>query len=39
MNDLQLGVVEGRFADIIWENQPISTTELVKQCAERLSWI
>ena len=38
MNDLQLGVVEGRFADIIWENQPISTTELVKQCAERLSW-
>ena len=38
MNDLQLGVVEGRFADIIWEHQPISTTELVRLCAEGLSW-
>ncbi len=29
MADLQMGPIESRFADIIWENEPISTTELV----------
>jgi len=27
MADLQMGVVESRFADIIWQNEPISSTE------------
>ena len=28
----KLGVVESRFADIVWSNVPLSTTELVKIC-------
>jgi 23S rRNA (adenine2503-C2)-methyltransferase len=30
MQDMKLGMVEGKFADIVWENAPISTKELVK---------
>ena len=38
MNDYRLGPIETRFAQIIWENEPISSGELVKRCAEALSW-
>ncbi|MDD6800814.1 MAG: BlaI/MecI/CopY family transcriptional regulator [Firmicutes bacterium] len=38
MSDYQMGVIESRFADIIWENEPISSTELSKRCEEKLSW-
>ena len=38
MFDYQLGAVESRFADIIWENQPVSSTELVKKSEEALKW-
>lgn len=38
MNDLKLGAVEARFADIIWEGEPVSSTELVKRAAQELSW-
>ncbi len=38
MEDIKLGAVEGRFADIIWENEPISSGELVKKCESMLSW-
>ncbi len=38
MNDVKLGVVEGRFADIVWENAPLSTKELVALCERELSW-
>ncbi len=38
MNDLQLGAVEARFADLIWERQPISSAELVVLCEETFSW-
>ena len=38
MEDYKLGVIESRFADIIWENEPITTKELVERCAEELSW-
>ena len=31
MNELKLGVADGRFADVVWENAPITTSELVKQ--------
>ncbi len=27
-----------RFADIIWQNEPISSTELVKRSEEALKW-
>ena len=38
MDDLRLGVVETRFAELIWENEPFSSGELVKLCAEELEW-
>ena len=38
MKDYQMGAIESRFADIIWENEPISSTELSKLSEELLSW-
>ena len=38
MNDYQMGAIESRFADIIWENEPISSTELSKRSEELLKW-
>ena len=38
MDDLRLGVVETRFAELIWENEPISSGDLVKLCARKLEW-
>lgn len=38
MDDTKLGVIESRFADLIWANEPLSSGELVKLCAEELSW-
>ena len=39
MSEYQMGAVESRFADIIWETEPISSTELVKRSEEMLRWI
>lgn len=33
-----LGVVEGRFADIIWSNEPVSSSEIVKLAEKELGW-
>lgn len=38
MSNYQMGVVESRFADMIWENEPISSTELAKRCQLQLQW-
>lgn len=38
MNEGRLGLVEARFADMIWENEPMSTQALVKLCQEHLQW-
>lgn len=38
MENRKLGSVELHFADLIWENAPISSGELVKLCAEQLEW-
>ena len=38
MDDLRLGVVETRFAELIWENEPVSSGDLVKLCARELEW-
>jgi len=38
MSELQMGVIESRFADIIWENEPVGSGELVKLCEEKLNW-
>lgn len=38
MADYKLGPVETRFADIIWNNAPLTTGQLVKLCADILEW-
>lgn len=38
MNEYRLGVIESRFADIIWEHAPLTSGQLVKLCQEELSW-
>ena len=38
MEDMKLGLVESRFADIVWANQPLSTKELVAICVAELNW-
>lgn len=29
---------EYRFCEILWENEPVTSSELVKLCGERLDW-
>ena len=38
MEDYKLGLVESKFADIIWENQPLTSGKLVELCQEKLNW-
>lgn len=38
MSELQMGAIESRFADIIWQNEPIATGELAKRSEELLKW-
>lgn len=38
MNDMKLGVIETRFAEIIWANQPLTTNQLIKLCTDELEW-
>ena len=38
MAELHLGAVEARFADLIWDNAPLSSAELVKLAAQALTW-
>ena len=38
MEDLRLGQVESRFADIIWQHEPLHSRELVELCGEMLNW-
>lgn len=36
--DWTLGKMETRFAELIWENAPIPSGELVKLCGQELEW-
>ncbi|MDO4581861.1 MAG: BlaI/MecI/CopY family transcriptional regulator [Bacillota bacterium] len=38
MSDMKLGVIESRFADIIWSHEPLSTAELIAICEKELKW-
>lgn len=38
MKEYRLGALESRFADIVWENAPLSTTQLVKLCEDEFNW-
>lgn len=34
----RLGETEMKFADIIWENEPLQSGELAKLCEQKLEW-
>ncbi len=36
--DNRMGAAEMRFAEIVWENAPVPSGELVKLSADRLGW-
>ena len=38
MHPTQLGEMEQRFADLIWEEAPVASGELVRLCEERFGW-
>lgn len=38
MSDLKMGTAESRFADIIWENEPISSGDLAKLGNKKFEW-
>lgn len=38
MSEIQLGVIEARFAEMIWQNEPVTSSELVKMAAKEFEW-
>lgn len=38
MENYKLGVVEMRFAELIWEHEPLRSGDLVKLCETALLW-
>ncbi len=38
MEERKLGLVEGKFADLIWRHAPLTTKELVVLCERELNW-
>ena len=38
MEEYKLGIVESKFAHIIWSNEPLTSRELVQLCQEQLDW-
>lgn len=38
MDETRLGVVETRFAEILWSSAPIGSGEVVKLCEKELGW-
>ena len=38
MSDLRMGTAEAKFADIIWDNEPVSSGELAKLAGQKFQW-
>ena len=38
MKDIELGLIQERFADIVWKHEPVGSGELVKICEKELNW-
>ncbi len=38
MREYKLAKLEARFADLIWEREPIASPELVKLCEKEFAW-
>lgn len=35
---MKLGIMESRFADIVWSHAPLTTTQLIALCSRELEW-
>lgn len=38
MSDKKMGLLESKFADFIWNNEPMTSGQLVKMAEKELSW-
>ena len=38
MPEYRLGEIEARFAELIWANEPVASSELVKLAERELNW-
>lgn len=38
MSIYQMGAIEAQFADIVWQNEPITSTELCKTAMDKFGW-
>ena len=38
MQNIELGAVQERFAEIVWAHEPVSSGELVRLCEAELNW-
>lgn len=38
MDSYKMGVVETRFAELVWDHEPIGSGELVRLAAQELNW-
>ena len=38
MEEIRLGVIESRFAELVWAHAPLTSGKLVKLCQEELQW-
>ena len=38
MSELQMGIVESKFADIIWRTAPVTSSQLVKLGEAEMGW-
>lgn len=38
MNDFKIGSAEARFADLIWENEPVTSGQMAKLGAAEFQW-
>ena len=38
MNEIHIGTIESKFADIIWKMEPVESPELVKIAEKELNW-
>lgn len=38
MTEYQIGSMESRFADLIWDRAPITTSDLIRLCEKELNW-
>lgn len=38
VRDMEIGEVQERFANLVWDNEPIPSGQLVKLCEQELNW-